>query len=148
MPNYYRENKRAIENKLQQEGMDGEGRCSPHTSITLSLGTGEECLKTKPPSLSHLSNEHLKGLRSAVKKEWHNRELNQKDLFNKVQELTKQWHEGQWHEGNEHNQTVKLEDKTRKELEEIKNKIININKPEWSVEEMDQESNYNKQFSK
>ena len=121
-------------------------RCSTHTSITLSLGTGEECLKTKPPSLSHLSNEHLKGLRSAVRKEWHNRELNQKDLFNKVQELTKQWHEGQWHEGNEHNQTIKLEDKTRKELEEIKNKILNINKPEWSVEEMDQESNYNKQF--
>ena len=148
MPNYYRENKRAIENKLQQEGMDGEGRCSPHTSITLSLGTGEECLKTKPPSLSHLSNEHLKGLRSAVRKEWHNRELNQKDLFNKVQELTKQWHEG-----NEHEDTVQrkennldLEDKTRKELEEIKNKILNINKPEWSVEEMDQESNYNKQF--
>ena len=121
-------------------------RCSTHTSITLSLGTGEECLKTKPPSLSHLSNEHLKGLRLAVRKEWHNRELNQKDLFNKVQELTKQWHEGQWHEGNEHNQTIKLEDKTRKELEEIKNKILNINKPEWSVEEMDQESNYNKQF--
>ena len=152
MPNYYRENRRAIENKLQQEGMNGEGRCSTHTSITLSLGTGEECLKIKPPSLSHLSNEHLKGLRSAVRKEWHNRELNQKDLFNKVQELTKQWHEGQWHEGNEHEDTVQkennldLEDKTRKELEEIKNKILNINKPEWSVEEMDQESNYNKQF--
>ena len=129
-------------------------RGSTHTSITLSLGTGEECQKTKPPSLSHLSNEHLKGLRSAVRKEWHNRELNQKDLFNKVQELTKQWHEGQWHEGNEHEDTVQkennldLEDKTRKELEEIKNKILNINKPEWSVEEMDQESNYNKQFSK
>ena len=110
-------------------------RCSTHTSITLSLGTGEECQKTKPPSLSHLSNEHLKGLRSAVRKEWHNRELNQKDLFNKVQELTKQWHEGQWHEGNEHNQTIKLEDKTKKELEEIKNKILNINKPEWNMSE-------------
>ena len=155
MPNYYRENRRAIENKLQQEGMDGEGRCSTHTSITLSLGTGEECLKTKPPSLSHLSNEHLEGLKSAVRVEWFHRKLHQKDLFNKVQELTKQWHEGQWHEGNEHEDTVQrkennldLEDKTRKELEEIKNKILNINKPEWSVEEMDQESNYNKQFSK
>ena len=123
-------------------------RCSTHTSITLSLGTGEECLKTKPPSLSHLSNEHLEGLKSAVRVEWFHRKLHQKDLFNKVQELTKQWHED-----NEHEDTVQrkennldLEDKTRKELEEIKNKILNINKPEWSVEEMDQESNYNKQF--
>ena len=125
-------------------------RCSTHTSITLSLGTGEECLKTKPPSLSHLSNEHLEGLKSAVRVEWFHRKLHQKDLFNKVQELTKQWQEG-----NEHEDTVQrkennldLEDKTRKELEEIKNKILNINKPEWSVEEMDQESNYNKQLSK
>ena len=141
MPNYYRENRKAIENKLQQEGMDGKGRCSTHTSITLSLGTGEECLKTKPPSLSHLSNEHLKGLRSAVRKEWHNRELNQKDLFNKVQELTKQWHEGhepQTIESDDHNQLSKkeqldLENKTKKELEEIKNKILNINKPEWNI---------------
>ena len=88
----------------------------------------------------------MKGLKSAVRVEWFHRKLHQKELFNKVQELTKQWHEGQWHEGNEHNQTIKLEDKTKKELEEIKNKILNINKPEWSVEEMDQESNYNKQF--
>ena len=34
-------------------------RVSPFTSVTLSLGTGEEC-KKNPPNLSHLSNEHLR----------------------------------------------------------------------------------------
>ena len=49
-------------------------RVSPHTSVTLSLGTGEECNnKTNPLSLSHLSNEHLEGLYIAANEERNNR---------------------------------------------------------------------------
>ena len=47
-------------------------RVSPHTSVSLSLGTGEEC-KENPPSLSHLSNEHLEGLYIAANEERNNR---------------------------------------------------------------------------
>ena len=47
-------------------------RVSPHTSVTLSLGTGEEC-KENPPNLSHLSNEHLEGLWVSVDEERNNR---------------------------------------------------------------------------
>jgi len=50
-------------------------RCSPHTAVTLSLGTGEECRASKPLNLSHLSNEHLGGLLSSVHAEWRNRNL-------------------------------------------------------------------------
>jgi len=47
-------------------------RVSPHTSVTLSLGTGEEC-KENPPNLSHLSNEHLEGLWVSANEERNNR---------------------------------------------------------------------------
>jgi hypothetical protein len=50
-------------------------RCSPYTSVTLSLGTGEECRVKNPPNLSHLSNEHLGGLLSSVHAEWKSRNL-------------------------------------------------------------------------
>jgi hypothetical protein len=49
-------------------------RCSPSTSVTLSIGTGEEC-KNNPPNLSHLSNEHLGGLLSSVQAERSSRNL-------------------------------------------------------------------------
>jgi len=49
-------------------------RVSPFTSVTLSIGTGEEC-KNNPPNLSHLSNEHLGGLLSSVHAEWKSRNL-------------------------------------------------------------------------
>ena len=49
-------------------------RVSPHTAVTLSLGTGEECNnKTNPLNLSHLSNEHLEGLYNAANEERNNR---------------------------------------------------------------------------
>ena len=50
-------------------------RVSPFTSVTLSLGTGEECNnKTNPHlNLSHLSNEHLEGLWVSVNEERNNR---------------------------------------------------------------------------
>ena len=47
-------------------------RVSPFTSVTLSLGTGEEC-KTNPPNLSHLSDEHLEGLWVSANEERNNR---------------------------------------------------------------------------
>jgi len=47
-------------------------RVSPHTSVSLSLGTGEEC-KENPLNLSHLSNEHLEGLYIAANEERNNR---------------------------------------------------------------------------
>ena len=47
-------------------------RVSPFTSVTLSLGTGEEC-KENPLNLSHLSNEHLEGLYIAANEERNNR---------------------------------------------------------------------------
>ena len=52
-------------------------RVSPFTSVTLSLGTGEEC-KTNPPNLSHLSDEHLEGLLSSVHAEWKSRIISSK----------------------------------------------------------------------
>ena len=48
-------------------------RVSPHTSVTLLLGTGEECGVKNPPNLSHLSNEHLEGLYIAANEERNNR---------------------------------------------------------------------------
>ena len=54
-------------------------RVSPHTSVTLSLGTGEECNnKTNPLNLSHLSDEHLEGLLSSVHAEWKSRIISSK----------------------------------------------------------------------
>jgi len=47
-------------------------RVSPHTAVSLSLGTGEEC-KENPLNLSHLSNEHLEGLYIAANEERNNR---------------------------------------------------------------------------
>ena len=47
-------------------------RVSPHTSVSLLLGTGEEC-KENPLNLSHLSNEHLEGLYIAANEERNNR---------------------------------------------------------------------------
>ena len=52
-------------------------RVSPFTSVTLSLGTGEEC-KENPPNLSHLSDEHLEGLLSSVHAEWKSRIISSK----------------------------------------------------------------------
>ena len=48
-------------------------RVSPFTSVTLSLGTGEECRVNNPLNLSHLSNEHLEGLWVSVNEERNNR---------------------------------------------------------------------------
>ena len=48
-------------------------RVSPFTSVTLSLGTGEECGVNNPLNLSHLSNEHLEGLYNAANEERNNR---------------------------------------------------------------------------
>ena len=48
-------------------------RVSPFTSVTLSLGTGEECGVNNPPNLSHLSNEHLEGLWVSANEERNNR---------------------------------------------------------------------------
>ena len=50
-------------------------RCSEHTAVSLSLGTGDECRVSKPLNLSHLSDEHLEGLLSAVHAEWKSRNL-------------------------------------------------------------------------
>ena len=62
-------------------------RCSPMTSVSLRLGTAEECNKTNPPNLSTLSNEHLQGLYEAVRKEYlRNRRLSDIQPFS--------WHEG------------------------------------------------------
>jgi len=49
-----------------------DNRVSPHTSVSLLLGTGEEC-KNNPLNLSHLSNEHLEGLYNAANEERNNR---------------------------------------------------------------------------
>ena len=108
-------------------------RVSPNTSISLLLGTGEECNKTKPPSVSHLSNEHLEGLYIVITKERKKRKLGnkEKDLFNTVQELTKKWHEGNEHNEVRYfseglNQTVKPADINQKDLEEIKETLLDI----------------------
>ena len=61
-------------------------RCSPMTSVSLRLGTAEECNKTNPPNLSTLSNEHLQGLYEAVKEEY----LRNRRLF----VIPFSWHEG------------------------------------------------------
>jgi len=53
-------------------------RVSPHTSVTLLLGTGEECGVKNPPNLSHLSDEHLEGLLSSVHAEWKSRIISSK----------------------------------------------------------------------
>ena len=54
-------------------------RVSPFTSVSLSLGTGEECNnKTNPLNLSHLSDEHLEGLLSSVHAEWKSRIMSSK----------------------------------------------------------------------
>ena len=53
-------------------------RVSPHTSVTLSLGTGEECRVNNLPNLSHLSDEHLEGLLSSVHAEWKSRIISSK----------------------------------------------------------------------
>ena len=66
-------------------------RCSPMTSVSLRLGTAEECLKTNPLNLSHLSSEHLQGLYEAIKKEYlKNRRLS--DIGVPFQPFS--WHEG------------------------------------------------------
>jgi len=52
-------------------------RVSPHTSVSLSLGTGEECGIKNPPNLSHLSNEHLEGLYIAANEERNNRRISE-----------------------------------------------------------------------
>jgi hypothetical protein len=73
-------------------------RCSPTTSVSLRLGTAEECLKTNPPNLSHLSNEHLQGLYEAVKEEYlRNRNLSdiQPNWYNKPKSVGHEGHEPQ-----------------------------------------------------
>ena len=54
-----------------------DNRVSSHTSVSLLLGTGEEC-KNNPLNLSHLSNEHLEGLYNAANEERNNR-INEMD---------------------------------------------------------------------
>ena len=49
-----------------------DNRVSSHKSVTLLLGTCEEC-KNNPLNLSHLSNEHLEGLYIAANEERNNR---------------------------------------------------------------------------
>tara|TARA_B110000014_G_scaffold256720_1_gene240213 strand:+ start:1238 stop:1651 length:414 start_codon:yes stop_codon:yes gene_type:complete len=119
---------------------------SPNTSISLLLGTGEECNKTKPPSVSHLSNEHLEGLYIVITKERKKRKLGnkEKDLFNTVQELTKKWHEGNEHNEVRYfseglNQTVKPADINQKDLEEIKGTLLDIGLEQGTT---DNETNY------
>jgi len=53
-----------------------DNRVSPHTSVSLLLGTGEEC-KNNPLNLSHLSNEHLEGLYIAANEERNNRRISE-----------------------------------------------------------------------
>ena len=61
------------------------GLCSvPHktssdTSVTLDLGTGAQAVE-RPPNLSHLSDEHLEGLRIAVNEEYDSRQQERKHL--------------------------------------------------------------------
>ena len=49
-----------------------DNRVSSHKSVTLLLGTCEEC-KNNPLNLSHLSNEHLEGLYNTANEERNNR---------------------------------------------------------------------------
>ena len=74
-------------------------RCSPMTSVSLRLGTAEECNKTNPPNLSTLSSEHLQGLYEAVKNEYlRNRRLS--DITKSGTSL-KDFQPFSWHEGHE-----------------------------------------------
>ena len=50
-----------------------DNRVSSHKSVTLLLGTCEECRVNNPLNLSHLSNEHLEGLYNAANEERNNR---------------------------------------------------------------------------
>jgi len=48
-------------------------RTSSNTRVSINLGTGKHCVE-RPPSLSHLSDEHLEGLRIAANEEYGNRQ--------------------------------------------------------------------------
>ena len=48
-------------------------KTSSHTRVTLDLGTGAQAVE-RPPNLSHLSDEHLEGLRIAVNEEYDSRQ--------------------------------------------------------------------------
>ena len=52
-------------------------KTSTYTRVTLDLGTGQQCVE-RPPSLSHLSDEHLEGLRIAVSEECDSRQQERK----------------------------------------------------------------------
>ena len=54
-------------------------KTSTHTRVTLDLGTGQQCVE-RPPNLSHLSDEHLEGLRIAVNEENDSRQQERKHL--------------------------------------------------------------------
>jgi hypothetical protein len=60
-------------------------RISPNTSISINLGTGQQCVD-KPPNLAHVSDEHLEGLRVAVIEEHEFRQAERRELlFSKTQ---------------------------------------------------------------
>ena len=55
-------------------------RTSPNTAISITLGTGQACMD-KPPNLSLISDEHLRGLREAVNKEYEIRQIERRELL-------------------------------------------------------------------
>jgi hypothetical protein len=55
-------------------------RISPNTSISINLGTGQQCVD-KPPNLAHVSDEHLEGLRVAVIEEHEFRQAERRKLL-------------------------------------------------------------------
>lgn len=55
-------------------------RTSPNTSISINLGTGQQCVD-KPPNLAHVSDEHLEGLRIAVNEEHEFRQAERRELL-------------------------------------------------------------------
>ena len=58
-------------------------KTSPFTSISIHLGTGQQCMD-KPPNLAHVSDEHLQGLRIAVSKEYESRQAERRELLFKL----------------------------------------------------------------
>ena len=55
-------------------------RTSPLTAISITLGTGQQCVD-KPPNLAHVSDEHLHGLRDAINKEYEIRQTERRELL-------------------------------------------------------------------
>ena len=55
-------------------------KTSPHTVCKIHLGTGFEAMDS-PPDLSLLSDEHLSGLRIAVKEEYEKRQAERWEII-------------------------------------------------------------------